>query len=119
MYGVLTISGEADKAFSWKALSTSGVEDVKRDKLKSLDWMFTTRGHQLRVWKVNDEAVEFVGFEEEDFQRLNAFVMTYFSDLGVTMSSIDINAEGKNWGKPTFKGKFEQTLSSSMVVIVC
>jgi structure-specific recognition protein 1 len=99
--GVLTINKQ-EKVFSWKSHFTGGTEEIRKDKISSLDWMFTTRGYQLRVWKNDANCVEFVGFEEEDYSKLSSF----FSDLNIKLNLVSVNAAGTNWGIPTFKGNY-------------
>jgi hypothetical protein len=101
---VLTLS-DSEKALSWKSSTSGGQTTIRKDKIKQLDWMFTTRGYQLRVWKQNDNAVDFVGFEEEDFERVNTFVTTHLADTGLSVNVIQPNASGINWGTPKFRGE--------------
>jgi structure-specific recognition protein 1 len=105
VFGDLTIS-DSEKAFSWKSSTSGGQVSVRKDKIKQLDWLFTTRGYQLRVWKDGDGVVDFVGFEEEDFERINSFIISHLSETGVTLNTINANASGINWGTPKFRGNY-------------
>ncbi|KAL9653654.1 hypothetical protein ABK040_009131 [Willaertia magna] len=102
--GNLTVDAKNDSGdiFSWRSNSSSGTSSVNKRDIKSIDWLYTSKGYELRVW-TEDECIEYVGFKESDYDTIEAQITQFQLENDIPFGKVDLCLQGVNWGKPQMK----------------
>ncbi|KAG2381517.1 hypothetical protein C9374_006506 [Naegleria lovaniensis] len=107
--GTLTVDAKKDETFIWKpigneAIISSGSSVVKKNEIEKFEWLYTTKGFCLRIWKDNEDMVEYIGFKEADYDALESQITQLQLENDKPFNKVDACVTGVNWGKPAIKG---------------
>jgi structure-specific recognition protein 1 len=102
--GELVIAGDnEEKTFYWKSTTSANTVSVPKESVDRVEWVFTTRGYSLRIWKKRDEGTtEFSNLRDTDFTRLVELFEKYLT--GIDFKKAEVSARGVNWGDAHFHG---------------
>jgi structure-specific recognition protein 1 len=102
--GELTVTANNDeKTFYWKSATTASTVSVRKDSIDHFEWVFTTRGYSLRIWKKSEQGTtEFTNFKDTDYNRFEELFEQYFE--GIDFKRAEVSSRGINWGDAHFHG---------------
>lgn len=107
--GTLSVDAKSEEMFVWKpvgneSIISSGSSTVRKSEIASIDWLYTTKGYEVRIWKSEDDFVELLGFKETDFEILEGQITQLQLEKDIHFGKVDVCLKGVNWGRPTIKG---------------
>eukprot|EP01027_Heterolobosea_sp_BB2_P010084 GEZU01014836.1.p1 GENE.GEZU01014836.1~~GEZU01014836.1.p1 ORF type:complete len:337 (-),score=80.71 GEZU01014836.1:104-1114(-) len=96
--GVLKV---APSGLLWRSKTTSKQLSIPKQDLLGMDWFRTPKGYLIRNRMKAGTCVEFAGFKESDYNRLNDFVQQHYN---LNIEKVEVTSKGGNWGDMNIVG---------------
>ncbi|EFC39409.1 predicted protein [Naegleria gruberi] len=103
--GSIIVDAKNEEMFVWKSVGNESIiSAVKKSEISSIDWLYTPRGYELRLWKADDDFVSYLGFKEADYEQLESQIVQVQVESDIPFNKVETCMKGVNWGKPVIKG---------------